>query len=230
MRFNALVAASGLEVKEMKYLKFAGALAALAMAAGATAASATTYHLNIDGSSTGLGGDGDYGTVDVTSTGTGDLLFVFHLDTGINFINTGGHTSFAFSLDGDSGQTITFSGVTSGWTFSGPGSFVDPAIAPPSGPTFEYGGECDTCGHDLTFTVVGSGSTQLVLSGITYNGQTVLGAADLVNTANGNTGAVGFGGGTPGVPEPATWAMLIVGMGMVGAGMRMRRRSALTPA
>jgi len=28
------------------------------------------------------------------------------------------------------------------------------------------------------------------------------------------------------VPEPATWAMMILGMGMVGLGMRMRRRTA----
>ena len=28
-----------------------------------------------------------------------------------------------------------------------------------------------------------------------------------------------------GVPEPATWAMMILGMGMVGMGLRLRRRS-----
>ena len=31
-------------------------------------------------------------------------------------------------------------------------------------------------------------------------------------------------GGTGGVPEPASWAMLITGFGLVGAGMRQRRR------
>ena len=30
---------------------------------------------------------------------------------------------------------------------------------------------------------------------------------------------------TSGVPEPATWAMMLAGFGMVGAGMRSRRRS-----
>ena len=34
------------------------------------------------------------------------------------------------------------------------------------------------------------------------------------------------GGGNGGVPEPASWAMLITGFGIVGAGMRRRRRVA----
>jgi hypothetical protein len=32
------------------------------------------------------------------------------------------------------------------------------------------------------------------------------------------------------IPEPATWAMMIVGMGMVGFGLRMRRRTAAAVA
>jgi hypothetical protein len=36
------------------------------------------------------------------------------------------------------------------------------------------------------------------------------------------------GGG--GVPEPATWSMMIVGVGMIGAAMRRRRKMALTMA
>jgi hypothetical protein len=41
---------------------------------------------------------------------------------------------------------------------------------------------------------------------------------------------VSFADGIPthlGVPEPATWAMMILGMGMVGLGLRMRRRNPL---
>jgi hypothetical protein len=33
-----------------------------------------------------------------------------------------------------------------------------------------------------------------------------------------------------GVPEPATWAMMILGFGMVGAGLRLRRRDELARA
>ena len=32
------------------------------------------------------------------------------------------------------------------------------------------------------------------------------------------------------VPEPATWAMMILGMGMVGAGLRLRRRQTVSAA
>lgn len=33
------------------------------------------------------------------------------------------------------------------------------------------------------------------------------------------------GQATPGIPEPATWAMMIAGFGMVGAGLRRRRHA-----
>jgi hypothetical protein len=33
---------------------------------------------------------------------------------------------------------------------------------------------------------------------------------------------------TPGVPEPASWAMLLLGVGMVGGGLRVARRTPLT--
>ena len=37
--------------------------------------------------------------------------------------------------------------------------------------------------------------------------------------------------GAPAVPEPATWALMIVGFGAIGASLRSRRRVArLTPA
>ena len=40
----------------------------------------------------------------------------------------------------------------------------------------------------------------------------------------------GDGGGNGGVPEPATWGMLIAGFGMVGVGTRRRNRIAVTAA
>jgi hypothetical protein len=44
---------------------------------------------------------------------------------------------------------------------------------------------------------------------------------------------VTFGSSSPGVPEPATWAMMLLGVGMIGGGLRIARRKsgmALTAA
>lgn len=47
-------------------------------------------------------------------------------------------------------------------------------------------------------------------------------------TYQGCTGDCGGGGGA--VPEPATWALMLIGVGCVGAGARMRRRDAIIAA
>lgn len=47
---------------------------------------------------------------------------------------------------------------------------------------------------------------------------------DQITFTNGSvSGVVLYSTGTPSVPEPASWAMLIAGMGIVGASMRRRK-------
>ena len=87
----------------------------------------------------------------------------------------------------------------------------------------------------LAFTVTaGVGSTLNLASRsvtTTAGTKTVFGGADLRDCPTTNptagtcaTGPVGFTlTQTPGVPEPATWAMMIMGFGGVGALMRRRR-------
>jgi hypothetical protein len=61
---------------------------------------------------------------------------------------------------------------------------------------------------------------------------TILAAGTHTITVNGNLAGSGgtYSGvlniGAVAVPEPATWAMMIFGMGMVGFGLRLRRRTA----
>lgn len=55
---------------------------------------------------------------------------------------------------------------------------------------------------------------------------TVLAAGTHTITVNGNSGAEGAYGGSAvlgGVPEPMTWALFILGFGVVGAGLRRRQ-------
>jgi hypothetical protein len=212
----------------MRFTRIAGALgtAAIAMAV-ANAASATTYDLNVNGSA--IGNLSSYGTVDVTQNADGRSLdFTVTLASNVFFHDGGNHTSFAFDLAGTPSVSLSaISGFGSGYTFGGPGSFGDPPFG-----AFEYGLDCDcNQGNDpavpgpLHFTISPTdGITVLSLDGHGSN-PTIFAAADLRNAnPRGSTGAIGAVLTAPGVPEPATWSMLILGMGMVGGVLRMRRR------
>jgi hypothetical protein len=65
-------------------------------------------------------------------------------------------------------------------------------------------------------------------SGLTYlvTGNTL--RVDWIGTESRGTYAANFSFGAAAVPEPATWAMMLVGFGMMGAAMRYRRRSTTT--
>jgi hypothetical protein len=77
------------------------------------------------------------------------------------------------------------------------------------------------------FTIGSTGTTEFrfINNLATLTGQQTL-------TINGVSGGEGSYGGTiafsPGVvPELSTWAMMILGMGMVGVGLRMRQKASL---
>ena len=79
--------------------------------------------------------------------------------------------------------------------------------------------------HQFTIKVNPDGTDQAVLSSPILVGSgphTLLINGQLIGDIGSYSGTVNV---AP-VPEPATWAMMILGMGMVGLGLRMRRRTA----
>jgi hypothetical protein len=79
----------------------------------------------------------------------------------------------------------------------------------------------------------GSGSDLLFFSPTAWggNGFTATGTLDITGggrSANVIRFTVGDFAPNPAIPEPATWAMMIAGFGLVGASMRRRRMAAVT--
>ena len=214
----------------MKKALLIGAAALAALASTPASATVGTYSLSVADPAAGLG-SGPYGTITVTENGDGTLTFVETLLNGFR-IHGGNdnHDAAAFTIIGD--PSLTISGLTAGFTTEnlGPGTSDS---EPPFG-NFQTSIVCTTaCGNgydggfagQLTFTVGAASALSLGSLGFNvYNGQNIYVTSDLVN-ANGLTGNVGATlVNTPSVPEPATWAMMLIGFGATGVAMRRTRR------
>ncbi len=210
----------------------AAAAAASMAAAGSSHASVLMATYNLDGASGGVGGSAPYGTVTVDDAG-GVLAFTIQLEDNLVFRNApdSNHWSFGFDLD-VTGATI---GSISD---NGTGSF-DPITGAqnfsPFG-TFNYVVDCDSgcsTGYSassptkLQFTVTGAGGATLTVNDIELNGSENLFATDVASgNSGGGTGNIGANSSTimTGVPEPAAWALMLMGFGGLGALLRSRRR------
>jgi hypothetical protein len=205
-----------------------GIAAALMIAGLATSANAATYILTESDPAAGLGA-GPYGTVDVTASG-GTLSFLVTLADGYDFNgNTNStHHNFAFDLVGN--PTVTFSNITpTSYGFASAGAISNDS---PFG-AFGYSLNCTACSNadapptwhgPLSFDVTDA-AHDLTLNSLGYTSSTTYGnvifAADVFGGPNGKTGNVGALNVPSGVPEPATWAMMLTGL--FGAGMMLRR-------
>ena len=207
-----------------------GTAAALAMTLLASTAQAAVqvFDLSVVDPAAGLSA-GPYGTVTVTEN-AGKLDFNVALNSGFKIHDgNSNHQAFAFDLIGD--PAITISNLTSGFGI-GPA----PTSSPPLG-NFDYSLSCTGCGPGyaggnagpLNFEVASAGALTLASLGFnTVSGQHIYFTSDIVgaNGATGNVGAIL----TAGVPEPATWALMILGFGMLGSGLRLRRRESVLAA
>jgi hypothetical protein len=129
--------------------------------------------------------------------------------------------------------------VITGMTFNGvPGNTVfdivtDPTLSPGSA----RGGSIGSVDGPLGMTVDALYSNQLQVGGVfygdlytqlglTFGGGGLGGGSSLTFVADTDNAEAARGGIVPGVPEPGTWAMMILGFGTIGFAMRRRRVNA----
>ena len=203
----------------------------LALAVMPAHADTLTFTFTSDHCSGGCStGAANMGTITVSQTAgqalTGTVSVDVQLESGFGFIDTGAGSGASFFfrlLPVASGPTITYSGITSGWTIpdvigtnqQAAGSYAGDGLMN----QFEYaldckaGGACGNGGSSpapppLDFTVQASGLTPNSFND-TGNASGSPFAADVLSS-NGKTGLIdGSLATTPsGVPEPASIALL----------------------
>jgi hypothetical protein len=204
----------------LKTLFGAAALALTMAVAPAYAATTFAQYEQVDGGPATIMFDD--GLLTDTGGATGVLVLFNYLDTMpaaldgqidafMNVSSTGapwgGTISFLRTSDLANLLTLTFSGAT----LAGAGG---------SGALFgsEPGGSVTYTSDFLDFTGQTEGNFSIGLSSIEPGFGANLWTADSVGTFGSDSGN---GGGA--IPEPATWAMMIMGFGGVGALMRRRR-------
>jgi hypothetical protein len=206
---------------------------------GLRAAEAVTYDLTQNGSFVFGAGSGPYGSVAVTDNGNGTLSITETLNSNYYFNrnNNDQHVALSFDL---SASTIMISNLTTGFTVNG-GSLATSVWTvthggltnTPEG-TFDYAIVAPTAANNpgpLTFTI-SDAADNLTLSSLGFsvanNGDQIYFASDLANGPTTGPGAAtatgGVGALASAVPEPSTWAMMMLGFAGVGF-MAYRRKS-----
>ena len=162
---------------------------------------------------------GDFGTVTVTDITDGVSVDVT-LTNGATFVTTGGgHESFALNLSVGTLASTAFSVTTAGFQ-------VDGAQSPPASGNFTNGlgstagtGGSNSVPGPLDFTITGVTTADFIANNLGF-----FFAADLLTSTTGEVGATSTV--ITAVPEPSTWAMLILGFAGIGF-MAYRRRNSL---
>jgi hypothetical protein len=209
-----------------------GSVAAATLALGG-AAHATTYVLNVDNCS-GTCGQASYGTINVTGEGTGTLSVDIELNANTIFQQSGQNPHSDVWFDTNT-ATVDVEGLSAPFSANGSRAAGSFNANGNSFGTFDYvikraasGNPATAAGgqHSLNFTL--SGPLSLALDSTTVGANNLFFVVDVASyNPNGgaliNTGRIGatIQGG---VPEPASWALMILGFGGVGAVLRTRRQ------
>lgn len=195
----------------------AAALVAAAVSLGASGALASTYNLDVDHCTNGCNnGFQPFGTVQVTQNGA-NLDFLVSLNSTYVFQKSTGLDAFNFGFTNNPGSPASvITMLSSGFSVvSSTGNHED------GFGTFQFSiDKAATGGNSLSFRVLGETLANLALS--SGGSPSVLFAADIMG--NGNTGLVGGSTLVPGVPEPATWGMMLIGFAGLGYAFRQTRR------
>jgi len=175
-------------------------------------------YLTISDSAAGLGA-GPYAKVEITQGVDANTINVVEtMLTPYYLINTGGpHNALTWSIKG--AETISIVDAPTGYSLQG-----SPSNSPFG--AFEWGIDCSksACPYGmpgaipgpLTFKIVSSGALSPSL--FVVNSAGYLFSSDVVNVLSGNTGNVASV--VSAVPEPETYAMLLLGLGLIGVFYR----------
>jgi hypothetical protein len=207
-----------------------GAAIGLALSLGAAGmANATVYTFTQD-ACTGTCGTGPFGTVTVTPDGAlaNTLDFAVQLFGTETFHDTDDKNHHALTFDLVGNPTITISGL--GAPFTTNGTQAAGSTPAPSFGSWDYVINLPKGSADpSSFSFKATGTAPLTLDFNTVGANHIYFASDIVG-ANGNTGNVGATLLAGGVPEPASWALMLIGFGSLGAALRHRRSQALVLA
>jgi hypothetical protein len=240
------------------FKKFLAGAAFVGMLATAASASALTYTSQLEYQGLNGAHSPSFGTVTLNEVDANDVLVTVTLtNPGSLFVNTGGaHDPFLFSLLG-SGNTVAVSdNANQQFTYAGAGSFSATPFGTFTNKIGCCGGESNKGAANgnpppLVFTVSNLGGMTFAGVGATFDSTTgrllTQGtgnrfasnaggwwfAADIYDSGTGTTYNVAARDAfrpTGGVPEPATWALMIMGFGGAGAMLRRRRAAVATVA
>lgn len=226
-------------------------LSAAALLLSATNASAATWVSTLDSSD--AQSNGPWGTITIDELDAYTVEVSLLLAAGYKIVDTGSHHAFTFNLVDSPNSTVAITeggGGTNPITYLGEGSFANAPFGNASNGYFTNAFACCGPGANnskvtpFTFTVYNASGITFAGDGYTTDGNGKLTGLGTGNRFGSNTGGWWFAvdvlaptGGTTGtvgardaflliqtaVPEPATWAMMIMGFGAMGAVMRRRR-------